>query len=949
MIKQILYFLLSCALLWGCADAPDSVNPNHSGLVAVEIPLTPEEVRPVSRATDESVIKDVNLFLFGKTNGQRYRIYAQTPKLRLECLPGEYDLYVVANYHADMGDKTPAELAGFKIPYKWTYNDLPMSACESVTIAASSSGTVTLPAIEVRRNVAKVVYNIAVAKSVSDIRLASARVCTMPLNCSLFSNSTPSAASSDYADGELMELTTDNSNHYSGMTYLFENCQGRVSSITSQNQKNSANAPKFASYLLIRATRGGKVLDYKIYLGENNTDDFNVRRNTSHTLNITIMGDNEADTRVHSYTIDVYDDIGAYNFGGYCIPEDQRTLMVRVSGNAHKLAFSGELEVESGFERDFAFEQTSIGASHTFNLSNVIGTNYYVIDYFPSLITKAQSELKYSVSICDQYQFWQTYELSHRYANHVFAYVQFGTSPNGKGSVTASNALYTNKISSKEENIRALCYEDGCTFTATPATGYKFSGWYSDAAFTKLLSTTAVYNFKPTFCYSSLYAKFELDKSFVEIRTNIWDVTFTCEKSYTTDQDRESFTVPYGSRCTITVDTDVPLFSGWYDTFNTTSRKLVSAERTYSFTATDDMTLALGYINSTRLDAAGTANCYIAPPGGGYKFYAMTMGNGKATTGITPSRLYGTVAKVIWETGLTHGAIIKEAAYSPMNGMVSFVTGQFSGNAVIGLFDQNDVCVWSWHIWVTTYNPLSTAQTYSGGRIFMDRNLGALSSEIYDASFRGLYYQWGRKDPFVYPASTTVTYTASSVYHPDYGFEVSDPIMGYGKMTIEWAINHPWMFMYGVLNNDDRTEDIKDWLSPQNPNLWGNTSSQYVLSDGGSKSIYDPCPPGWRVPDRRAWADAGVSILSSSSTDCYYLNTGYSSAAYPKSGYTFNGQYFQKNGSESYVWSNAPAQWENTTKYWKAYSTVLSITPSSLNPLNKMTRDSALPVRCVKE
>lgn len=35
----------------------------------------------------------------------------------------------------------------------------------------------------------------------------------------------------------------------------------------------------------------------------------------------------------------------------------------------------------------------------------------------------------------------------------------------------------------------------------------------------------------------------------------------------------------------------------------------------------------------------------------------------------------------------------------------------------------------------------------------MDRNLGAETTSAYDVKTKGLYYQWGRKDPFIYPAS----------------------------------------------------------------------------------------------------------------------------------------------------------------------------------------------------
>jgi hypothetical protein len=76
--------------------------------------------------------------------------------------------------------------------------------------------------------------------------------------------------------------------------------------------------------------------------------------------------------------------------------------------------------------------------------------------------------------------------------------------------------------------------------------------------------------------------------------------------------------------------------------------------------------------------------------------------------------------------------------------------------------DGTDEIVWSYHIWVTGYDPKASDATYpnpynrnnNGKRfVFMDRNLGAKEEgQTYldnDANNNaGLYYQWGRKDPF---------------------------------------------------------------------------------------------------------------------------------------------------------------------------------------------------------
>ena len=101
----------------------------------------------------------------------------------------------------------------------------------------------------------------------------------------------------------------DGQGRYTDELYMPQNCQGIVASVTDQRLKDADHAPQYATYLMIRAVRENKVLEYRVYLGENNTTDFNVRRNTRYSLDITIEGESEVDTRVQCYTLDVYDDL----------------------------------------------------------------------------------------------------------------------------------------------------------------------------------------------------------------------------------------------------------------------------------------------------------------------------------------------------------------------------------------------------------------------------------------------------------------------------------------------------------------------------------------------------------------------------------------------------------------------------------------------------------------
>ncbi len=948
IMKKIFYTLLAgIAICCGCSSAETSLPGMPQQLVAVEFSVHPAAQRVITRTTDEDAVTDTNLYLFGQDNVFSTHLYTTSSLLRFECPPGIYRIYVVANSHADMGKLTEAQLAALTFDYREQFSDLPMSYAGEITVL-SNAATQTLPAIEVRRRVAKIACTISVAPQAADIVLKSVSLCNVPRKGSLFGEGVLSESASDYTTGGNADIPAGAEARYSSVFYIPENRQGTVSGITTQREKNRDNAPAYATFLLIRAMRGERVLDYRVYLGENNTTDFNVLSNTHHTLHISVLGDNEVDTRVHGYTLTVWDDLANDACGGYCPVNPQRSLCIGIEGNTAGLSFSGELEVTEGDTDCLEFHRIGSGSYFDFEVWVLQGESYYEMSYFPQLVTERNNQLCYTVTVADEYGFSQSYNFEHYYANEIRAYVKYGNMPNGVGSVTISGALASEKIGSSQ-NLRAMCSEKGCTLRAIPAPGYRFAGWYKESDFKTLLSSEEFYSYVPAVFMENIFPKFEPDKRFVRISTSIPDLTFSCDGEYELDYDADAISVAYGSRCTISaLDVSHMLFDGWYDGWNT-SRQLLCAESSYTFMATEDRTIVPVYLTITDLGASGTANCYIAPKlRAAYRFDATIRGKGRSTTGIPATRITGgQSAAVIWETGLIRGEVIKKVEYA--DGKIRFATGNNYGNALIGLFDDNGNCLWSWHIWVTEYDPSITAQSYTGGRVFMDRNLGALSPTGSNTSSRGLYYQWGRKDPFVYPASGNGYTQYPVVYGSGFSYDCTDPMMGYGEMSVEFAIAHPWAFMAGIYIGDDRYDDTPDWLSSQNPNLWGNASSATVLSDAGAKSIYDPCPPGWRVPDRKAFAEA--DLRKASAATGYWLlffSPAATTSYYPAGGYWDAGS-FVGNGKNGYVWANAPAQYQSGTNYYKHYATAIRISAAGIEPLAQMPREKAMPVRCVRE
>lgn len=115
----------------------------------------------------------------------------------------------------------------------------------------------------------------------------------------------------------------------------------------------------------------------------------------------------------------------------------------------------------------------------------------------------------------------------------------------------------------------------------------------------------------------------------------------------------------------------------------------------------------------------------------------------------------------------------------------------------------------------------------------MDRNLGAIGTDYTQSAACGLYYQWGRKDPFPYPASFSSNRPAPFVYHDCFRYEVihpenSDPA---DVMTVDWAVKNPTSFIYKAdYDVEEPEEDVLDWLLQPHHNLWATRPDREPIS-----------------------------------------------------------------------------------------------------------------------
>ena len=436
------------------------------------------------------------------------------------------------------------------------------------------------------------------------------------------------------------------------------------------------------------------------------------------------------------------------------------------------------------------------------------------------------------------------------------------------------------------------------------------------------------------------------------------------------------------------------------------------------------------------LSAGGTANCYLVTAPGFYKFKADVKGNA-----VVPSQLESVAgetaiapksALVLWYNTLQtsnnwvdESPVYVSSVSLDSDGYIKFYTPDVfvPGNVVIAAFAEEGVtydsittdenkCInnatllWSWNIWAAEgYDPTATA-VISGGKTFMDRNLGAPISGVgstgdYEPAYAvGNYYQWGRKDPFpsiadycnYWPCQYanqligTPTYTpivALRVHGQSAAKNVNNQVWGYRTKedgsfnmdsswhTIErnsigapsssnsvfsgYAVEHPYVY---ILNPTYPDGGYYPWMTTNDQSyraFWGGADSH--------KTLFDPCPAGWRVCNKTE-AESFIQTVSSTATLASNLV-----------GYDFDGHYLPMTGTrgnknirttnvrscgyetKSYMWTS-----EILTKHNYGYAhTAAMIAPANYADAGKPNAlkviiegqdrylTQACPVRCVKE
>ena len=261
-----------------------------------------------------------------------------------------------------------------------------------------------------------------------------------------------------------------------------------------------------------------------------------------------------------------------------------------------------------------------------------------------------------------------------------------------------------------------------------------------------------------------------------------------------------------------------------------------------------------------------------------------------------------TKAKVIWEDCqdiVTAPAVTGSGADSYLTFTIKKENLQ-NGNAVVAVTNATGKVMWSWHLWFTPKSSLKKIPFTSGGSTynFMTDNLGwkytkwtgglkrevvvkieqqAETGEKKTATITlkqapgnnvregyGNLYQWGRKDPL--PGTDTFYPNTGYKFNDGYtivGDQVADytnpaNVQRMEKRTIGLSIREPGIMLPKVGGGK------LGWTNHQYINLWSVDNDKMYESEtpikNGIKTIYDPSPVGFKVPDAYAFKDLSKGV-----------------------------------------------------------------------------------------
>ena len=392
-----------------------------------------------------------------------------------------------------------------------------------------------------------------------------------------------------------------------------------------------------------------------------------------------------------------------------------------------------------------------------------------------------------------------------------------------------------------------------------------------------------------------------------------------------------------------------------------------------------------------------TANCYVVDASGYYSFpmvYGNAIKNGAINTSAYKTTAAGNVlqtlynhfgpitdpyirnnancniksAELVWQDAKDLITDIRYVDNGVNGGYVSFKVDRSTiqqGNAVIAIKRPEGTILWSWHIWVTPDDLSKTTEiTNQKDKKFYvsPLNLGWCGGDIYDYYERSClvkftaggeskimkvrqlparfqpgsspYYQYGRKDPF--QSSDGVSNKIKTWYDKDGVSSDAYPIvksLGSGDNLIKNCILNPNTY---ALPNDNK------YL-----NLWSINNGRTGINTPVVKTIYDPCPVGFKIPESDAFT--GFSQENSTWNSVFAEKLFYTDASKTKTVMFKAAGVYEKNDNTMYLKNvnntgyYRTADFESTTRPYFLWFREKEV--KKLNSTGREFANSVCPIR----
>lgn len=370
------------------------------------------------------------------------------------------------------------------------------------------------------------------------------------------------------------------------------------------------------------------------------------------------------------------------------------------------------------------------------------------------------------------------------------------------------------------------------------------------------------------------------------------------------------------------------------------------------------------------------ANTFIVPAGAVAVF---PTAKGNSGTDSAPSAI-----KVEWQDNA--GLFSEVIKVGDGQAVVRFAEGK-EGNVVLDGVDNSGNIVWSWMFWVVNDTPKDITV---GGKTFMDRNIGAINLDEKSELSVGVTYQYGRKDPF--PSIKFGEYALRTIYDGNGQEKEISIVKTEAQNNLENTIKNPSVFYNNVYVSG--AKHGYSWLTTDCTTIGADLFAS-LWENGGKKSMYDPCPAGYKVAAKADWE--GVKAASTvqeiwddsyETFDSSAIGSNEKYAAGNRKKVQFRGCIYDglrltiagevNSNSTSFSFANCIGKPLPTAEVWCAdidpdfpskvnasyfrglavkvnttgngnYDDISAIKVNALSTAGKYTLNYALPVRCVKE